>query len=307
MSQTTKMRLFISMLSDYGFKKTFGNQSNTLFLRVAIQALIKSAIPIVSVEFTRNEISGITEESRGGLFDVSCVDEEGNEYIIEMQLSGLEGFMRRTTYYSAYRYTSIAQKGDLKFKNVKKIYMISIIAGQMYPDSKEYHHIGCLRNQHGEFMGDEITQIVVELGKWDKQVDDIKSDLDKLIYVMKATHELNVVDKFVAPQFWSEEWIQSALKELEMSKMSPEDREYAERQIIKAIHFIETEKKQAATQKENIKLKREKEAAEREKDAVLTTAVINFLAEDKDVNDIASMFSIPVEKVLAIQEKLNEN
>lgn len=37
---------FISLLSDYGFKVTFADESNTLFLRKALQALIKSETPI---------------------------------------------------------------------------------------------------------------------------------------------------------------------------------------------------------------------------------------------------------------------
>jgi len=152
----------------------------------------------------------------------------------------------------------------------------------MYPDSKEYHHIGCLRNQHGEFMGDEITHVVLELDKWNKQVDDIESDLDKLIYVMKATHELNVVDKFVAPQFWSEEWIQSALKD-------------------------ELKRENTEMERQNAEMERENAEMEREKETILTTAITNFLEEGKDINTIAEMFSISVEKILAIQEKMNRN
>jgi hypothetical protein len=37
---------FISILSDYGFKATFGNESDTTFLKKALQALIKSPVPI---------------------------------------------------------------------------------------------------------------------------------------------------------------------------------------------------------------------------------------------------------------------
>ena len=37
---------FIAFTSDYGFKATFGSESDTLFLRKALQALIKSPIPI---------------------------------------------------------------------------------------------------------------------------------------------------------------------------------------------------------------------------------------------------------------------
>ena len=39
-------RRFISMLSDYGFKVTFGNEAKPVFVRKAIQALIGSPIPI---------------------------------------------------------------------------------------------------------------------------------------------------------------------------------------------------------------------------------------------------------------------
>ncbi|MES2518173.1 MAG: PD-(D/E)XK nuclease family transposase [Bacteroidota bacterium] len=61
---------FISILSDYGFKATFGNEANTTFLKKALQALINAPIPIKSVEFVKNEISAITIDSRSGIYDI---------------------------------------------------------------------------------------------------------------------------------------------------------------------------------------------------------------------------------------------
>ena len=49
---------FISIISDYGFKVTFGNAADTLFLRVALQAL--------------------TLDSRAGIYDVACTAERGS-------------------------------------------------------------------------------------------------------------------------------------------------------------------------------------------------------------------------------------
>lgn len=46
--------IFIPIISDYGFKATFGNETNTLFLRRALQALIKSEVPIKEVKFDKN-------------------------------------------------------------------------------------------------------------------------------------------------------------------------------------------------------------------------------------------------------------
>ena len=60
---------FISMLSDYGFKATFGNQHHTLFLRRALQALIGSAAPITAVTFEQTTFEGPTLGSRSGLYD----------------------------------------------------------------------------------------------------------------------------------------------------------------------------------------------------------------------------------------------
>jgi predicted transposase/invertase (TIGR01784 family) len=78
---------FISILSDYGFKATFVNESNTLFLRKALQALINSDTPINEVKFDKNAFEALTTDSRSGIFDLSCTDENGNQFVVEMQLA----------------------------------------------------------------------------------------------------------------------------------------------------------------------------------------------------------------------------
>jgi len=42
---------FISILSDYGFKLTFADESDTTFLKRALQALIQSKFPIKKYNF----------------------------------------------------------------------------------------------------------------------------------------------------------------------------------------------------------------------------------------------------------------
>jgi hypothetical protein len=75
---------FISILSDYGFKATFGNEADTTFLKKALQVLLDSPTPIKSVEFAKNDISAITIDSRSGIYDIACVDENDNHFIVEM-------------------------------------------------------------------------------------------------------------------------------------------------------------------------------------------------------------------------------
>ncbi len=73
--------------STFRFKVTIGNESDTRFLKKTLQALVNSPIPIREVTFVTNEVKGITVDSRGSIYDLSCVDENNNHFIVEMQLT----------------------------------------------------------------------------------------------------------------------------------------------------------------------------------------------------------------------------
>ena len=62
---------FIPLISDYGFKATFGNETNSLFLRRALQALIQSDVAIEQVPFLPNELSRLSKDGRSGVYDVT--------------------------------------------------------------------------------------------------------------------------------------------------------------------------------------------------------------------------------------------
>jgi hypothetical protein len=54
-NETGEEEGFLSFLSDYGFKVTFGNESDTRFLRKALQHLIDLPVAIEHVDFLKNE------------------------------------------------------------------------------------------------------------------------------------------------------------------------------------------------------------------------------------------------------------
>ena len=124
---------FISLLSDYGFKVAFADESNTLFLRKALQALIKSKTPIKKVQFLRNEFVGITEESRGGVFDLVCEDEKQRTFIVEMQLGYYKHFIQRAKFYAFQKFNTLVEKGEYKFDNLTPIYCIGFLAKGIFP------------------------------------------------------------------------------------------------------------------------------------------------------------------------------
>jgi predicted transposase/invertase (TIGR01784 family) len=148
---------FISILSDYGFKATFGNEADSTFLKKALQALIDSTIPIKSVTFVKNEMTAITIDSRSGIYDIACIDEKDNHFIVEMQLSEYSEFIQRMKFYALHRFNTLVKKGEYKFENIPKIYCIGILAKDIFPEIKDYHNIAVLRNTKNEIIDDQMT------------------------------------------------------------------------------------------------------------------------------------------------------
>ncbi len=213
---------FIPLLSDYGFKVTFGNEGNTLFLRRALQALIESEVPITQVEFLPNEINRLSKDGRGGLYDLACQDAAGNFFIVEMQLSEYPEFIQRMKFYSLYRFNTLVKRGKYTFGDLPKIYCIGILATTIFPHIAACHNLATLRNPAGELIDDQTTFVTVELAKFTKPLAAITSDLDKLLYTMKTLHNAPA-DPIQYPAFWNEEWLQVAINELDRLNLSPEE------------------------------------------------------------------------------------
>ncbi len=213
---------FISILSDYGFKATFGNEADTTFLKKALQALIESPIPIKSVEFVKNDISAITVDSRGGIYDIACIDENENHFIVEMQLSEYPEFIQRMKFYALHRFNTLVKRGNYMFENLPKIYCVGILAKNIFTQIAEYHNIAFLRNAKNETVDEQMVFVTVELDKFKKQEKEINTDLDKLIYTMQNLHKVTETSQF--PTFWNEEWLKKAIAELDTRNMSAEQK-----------------------------------------------------------------------------------
>ena len=232
---------FISILSDYGFKAVFANEADTLFLRKALQALIQSNVPIKKIQFVKNSFIGLTEESRAGVYDMICEDENQKTFIVEMQLGPYRHFIHRAKFYAFQKFNTLVEKGKYLFDNLPPIFCIGFLAKGLYPNSKEYYHFGTLKNQVGEVMDNQITYIIVEINKFEKKDNQVQSNLDKLIYIMKNLETITGADQL--PKFITEDWIDQAMKKLDKSKMTPDQRMHYEMMMARNAAIAQQHKK----------------------------------------------------------------
>lgn len=280
---------FIPIISDYGFKVTFGNESDTRFLKKALQALVSSPFPIREITFVTNEVKGITIDSRGSIYDLSCVDENNNHFIVEMQLSEYPEFIQRMKFYSLHRFNTLVKKGKYTFDNLPKIYCIGILAANIFSQISDYHNIAVLRNEKGELIDDQMTFITLELAKFNKKLKEVHSDLDKLIYTMKNLHKIKKPIQY--PQFWDEEWLNVAIQELDKKAMTPEQRLGYEMAISANALVIKNENKKIQKIEQTLKIEAVKKALKRAK------LSIEEIAEDNNVS---------IDFILDIQNQLSK-
>ncbi len=246
---------YISLLSDYGFKATFGNEADNLFLRTALQALIKSDTPIRQVQFDKNTFEALTIDSRSGIFDLACTDENGSQFIVEMQLGIAPHFIQRMKFYALHKFNTVVERGTFDYAKLPKIYAIAILAKNILP-TETFHTVANLRSEIGEIIDSQLTFITIELAKFDKIVTEIETDLDKLVYTMKTLHN---TESTQYPAFWNEEWLKRAIDELDTRKMSPEERAYFARVTAANAEAVNAEKRKIkeAKKSENLAVKTE--------------------------------------------------
>jgi predicted transposase/invertase (TIGR01784 family) len=280
--------IYIPIISDYGFKATFGNEADDLFLRTALQALIKSDTPIREVHFDKNAFEALTIDSRSGVFDLSCTDENGSQFIVEMQLGYTPHFIQRMKFYTLHKFNTLVQRGQFDYANLPKIYTIALLEKNILPTT-HFHTVANLRSEQGEIIDRQMTFITVEMAKFNKQAADIETDLDKLVYTMKTIH---TAEPTQYPAFWNEEWLKRAIDELDTRKMTPEKRAYFARVTAANAEAVKAEKQ------------RIDEVKTQEKE----NFVISLLQQtDFDETKISSIASVSVEFVKNVRQKLTIN
>jgi len=269
----TDNQIFIPIISDYGFKATFGNEANTLFLRKALQALIKSEIPIKEVKFDKNTFEGITQDGRSGIFDLACTDENDNHFIVEMQYGDAPYFVQRMKFYALHKFNAMVKRGKFDYGTLKKIYCVAILANDILP-YPQFHTVANLRDEQGELFDDQMTFITVELDKFTLQEADCQTDLQKLIYTMKTIHTHTFTNPIQFPKFWDEDWLKIAIDELDSRKMTPDEKASLEILIARNAESVKAESRKINQAREAEKIETIRKSLQRGLDLELIADIV---------------------------------
>ena len=186
---------YISLLTDFGFKRIFGTKPNKDLLIDFLNSLFNGEQVVKDVTFLNSEHVGDVHTDRKAIFDVYCDNEKGEKFIVEMQNAYQTYFKDRSLYYATFPIREQAQKGEGWNYKLKHVYVVALLNYDMsdpaFSDDTINHDIGLLDKQTHRVFNDKLTFKYVEISKFNKRIEELKTNYDKWLFVLQNLSRLD--------------------------------------------------------------------------------------------------------------------
>ena len=211
---------YISLLTDFGFKRIFGTKPNKDLLINFLNSLFEGFQVIKDVKYLNSEHVGDVYAERKAIFDVYCENENGEKFIVEMQNAYQRYFKDRSLFYSTFPIREQAPKGaDWNFK-LDHVYTVALLnfdlSEEAFDKDDINHDVGLLDKKTHKVFNDKLSFKYVEIAKFDKTEDELVTLYDKWLYVLK---NLSRLDK--RPAALKEKIFSKLFGEAEIAKFTP--------------------------------------------------------------------------------------
>lgn len=217
---------YISLLTDFGFKRIFGTAPNKSLLINFLNSLFDGEQVVKDVKYLNNEHFGDNADARKAIFDVYCEGEDGEKFIVEMQNAYQEFFKDRSLFYSTFPIREQAPKSSEWDFKLSRVYTIALLNFEMHDsafDPKDIsHEVKLCDVKTKKVFYDKLEFIYLEISKFNKSEDQLETLFDKWLYVLKNLSRLEKRPKSLRDKIFDR-----LFNEAEIAKFSAEElREY---------------------------------------------------------------------------------
>ena len=217
---------YISLLTDFGFKRIFGTAPNKELLICFLNSLFDGKQVIKDVKYLNNEHLGDVYVARKAIFDVYCEGENGEKFIVEMQNAYQEFFKDRSLFYFTVPIREQAVKGsdwDFQFNHVYTVALLNFdMKDEAFDADAMCHYVKLCDTTTHKIFYEKLDFIFVEISKFQKSEDELETFYDKWLYVLK---NLSVLTN--RPKALRDKVFDRLFEEAEIARFTPRElREY---------------------------------------------------------------------------------
>ena len=194
---------FLDPKNDFCFVQIFGTEKNKDILIHFLNDILKfeGSHKITEVTFLKTAQDPQIAAYRQSIVDVLCIDQNGDQVIVEMQISKHRGFEKRAQYYAAKAYSQQVIKEDENHKKLavyaklKAVIFLAIANFTMFPEKEDYkseHRL--LDTKTYEHDLKDFYFVFLELAKFKKNIDQLKNLEEKWLYFFKHAENSTFAD-----------------------------------------------------------------------------------------------------------------
>ena len=186
---------YISLLTDFGFKRIFGTSPNKDLLINFLNSIFDGTQVITNVKYLNSEHVGDVYAERKAIFDVYCENEQGEKFIVEMQNAYQKHFKDRSLFYSTFPIREQAPKGSEWNFKLDRVYAVALLNFDLEEPAFDQeginHDVGLLDMKTHKVFNDKLSFKYVEISKFNKTEDELVTLYDKWLYVLKNLSRLD--------------------------------------------------------------------------------------------------------------------
>ena len=188
---------YIDLMVDWSFKKIFGTEVNKDIL-IEFLKVIFPQYAISDITYVPTELLGIMEDDRKAIFDVLCRTEDGKTFLVEMQRGYQKHFFERALFYTSFPIMKQGKKalaeearGNRPWDfSLDGVFFLGILNFKYEDDEMTEHRYRLMEATSKKMMTDKLEFVFVEVEKFDKGEDELETDLDKWLYLLKNMSNL---------------------------------------------------------------------------------------------------------------------
>lgn len=201
---------FADVTNDIAFRKIFGNENKKISLISFLNAVLEfpNHNKVVSVEISNPYQLPKLAGGKTTIVDVKATDQNGNTFLVEMQVAEPDFFHKRILYYTSQSYVSQISEGK-EYKKLKPAYFIGILEFNIGANTNYFSRHQVRDIETGEHIIQDIEFNFIELLKFKKELHELETPIDQWTYFIKNAENLEVIPENVLDEGLKEAYIEA--------------------------------------------------------------------------------------------------
>ncbi|HEV2601413.1 MAG TPA: Rpn family recombination-promoting nuclease/putative transposase [Candidatus Babeliales bacterium] len=178
--------IFLDPKSDIAFKKLFGDITHKNILMSFLNSVLGRVEGNKIIDVVINDPNNVAETpaSKTSAVGVRCTDQDGNQYIVEMQVVDQKDYAPRAQYYSAVALDrQLAARGE--YTTLVPVIFVGILDFNLLATTEYISHHFILDAKTFAHELKHLEFHFIELSKFEKELESLFTVLDKWIYFLK--------------------------------------------------------------------------------------------------------------------------